>query len=89
MANDSAGLSTTIESHPRREARTIELVKIPEFGVMLTGADNYHEWVTEVKTYFELIDITNEYMIWVIVIGIYKEPDQEEEKAKGRAWKKK
>lgn len=52
----------------------MELVKIPEFGATLAGADSFHEWATEARTYFELIDVTDENTIWDIVTGVHAEP---------------
>ena len=79
MAAAEAGSPATAETKkplrsptppPQREPRIMELVKIPEFGTTLAGADNFHEWATEVKSYFELIDVANENTIWDIVNGI-------------------
>lgn len=70
---------------PQQEPRKMELVKIPEFGTTLSGADNFHEWATEVKTYFELIDFNNDNTVWDLVTGVYPKPDPEQ-KAESKAW---
>jgi len=57
--------------------------KIPSLKVKLAGAANYPEWVTSIKLFLRITDITKQYDAWDLVIGEFIKPVRE-----GKIWQK-
>ena len=59
--------------------------KVPFLNVKLSGAANYPEWITSLKLFLHITDITDEHDAWDLVTGEFTNPAQA---AEGKIWQK-
>jgi len=59
--------------------------KVPSLNVKLSGAANYPEWITSLKLFLRITDITDEHDAWDLVTGEFTKPAQA---AEAKIWQK-